>query len=123
MTYLYSTLNLFLYTHTVPITYHAIQKLKAELVHPIVCHNHLKFSVNDMLSLIFQETHTHKNPLLRSISQMKLLQLLISIFLKNQYKGKGLTSKVNSSNDYFWCGKVKGLYRKLCLILTEKCFL
>lgn len=21
--------------------------------------------------------------------------------------GKGLTSKVNSSNDYFWCGKLK----------------
>lgn len=36
--------------------------------------------------------------------------------------GKGLTSKVNNSNDYFWCGKVKGLNRKLCLFLTEKCF-
>lgn len=36
--------------------------------------------------------------------------------------GKGLIFKVNSFNDYFWCGKVKGFYRKLCFILIEKCF-
>lgn len=61
MTYLYSTLNLCLYTHTVPITYHAIQKLKAELVHPIVCHNHLKIQRERHAKFDFsRNTHTQK---------------------------------------------------------------
>lgn len=76
-----------------------------------------------MLSLNLQKTHTKKKNTVKVYFSDETAAIIDHNFVRNQYMGKGLTSKVNSSNDYFWCGKVKGLYRELCLFLTEMCFL